>query len=127
MPIRAAVCLAGPWRVFRKDLLAAKGAVATASSVRVATDISVRVANVVPVFLVECVVRDLVEAAPPEHERLLEVESDALQEQRVLKTTVVFEVGIAAKRPVQVRHAGREMLRKVINVAGCDLGARRCR
>lgn len=76
--------LSRPRRVLRKNLLTAKGAVPASPAVRVTTHIAIRMAHIVPVFLVEDVVRDLVKAAPPEHQTLLEVETHALEEESVL-------------------------------------------
>lgn len=67
--------------MLRKNLLTAEGTIATTSPVRVAAHITVNVADVVPVLLVERVVSDFVEAASPEHEALLQVEADALEEE----------------------------------------------
>ena len=73
MPVRAPVSLARPWRVLRQDLLAGEGRVAATAAVGVPTYVAVRVPHVVPVFLVEGVVRDLVEGTAPEDQTLLEV------------------------------------------------------
>lgn len=121
--VGAAVGLAWAGRVLGQDLLAAEWAVAAATAVRVASDVAVDVAHVVAVFLVESVVGDVAEALAPEDQALLEVQADALEEQSVLQAAVVFEVGIAAERAVQVGHAGREVLGEVVDVAGGDLGA----
>lgn len=125
MPIRAPVRLPGPGGVLGKNLLAAVRAVPAATAVRVAADVAVHVPHVVAVLLVEGVVGDLAEARPPEDEALLKVEPDALEEERVLQPAVVLEVGVAAEGAVQVRHAhGEVFLGQVVDVAGCDLGAR---
>jgi hypothetical protein len=105
-----------------QNLLAAVGAVAAAAAVGVAADVAVDVAHVVAVLLVEGVVGDLAERGPPEDEALLQVESDALEEERVLQPPEVLEVCVAPERPVQVRHAHGEVLRQVVHVARSDLG-----
>lgn len=110
MPVRTPVGLARPRRMLGQNLLTAKRTVATASPVRVAADVAVCVPDVVPVLLVERVVRHLVEGAAPEGEALLQVQADALEEERVLQTAVVLEVSVATQRPVQVGHACGEVL-----------------
>lgn len=123
--VRTAVRVPRAGRVLRQNLLTAVGAVAAAASVRVAAHVAVRVAHIVPVVLVELVVCDFVERAAPEHEALFEVEPYALEEERVLQTAEVLEVGVAAERAVQVGHACWEVLREVVDVGGGDLCARR--
>lgn len=84
VPVRASMRLTRAGGVLRQNLLAAKRAVPATTAVRVAADIAVRMAHIVTVLLVERVVGDLVEAAAPKSERLLQVQTDALEEQRVL-------------------------------------------
>lgn len=110
-----------------QNLLAAKGAVAASSPVRVAAHVAVRVTHIVSVVLVELVVGDFVERAAPEHEALLEIQADALEEQRVLQTSEVLEVSVPPEGAVQVGHARREVLGEIVNVGGGDLGAGRGR
>lgn len=124
VPVRAPMRLPRPRRVLCQDLLAAERAVPAAASVGVAADVSVRVSHVVPVVLVELVVHDLAERLPPERETLLQVQPDALEEQGVLQAPKVFEMRIAAERPMQMRHAGGEVLREAVDVARRDLGTR---
>lgn len=97
MTVRAAVRLPSAGRVLREDLLTAERAVTSSSAIRVPADISVGVADVVLVVFVELIIGYLVEAAAPEHEALLQVETQALQEQCVLQTTVVFEMSVSAE------------------------------
>lgn len=104
-PVRAAVRLTGARQGLRGQLLARVRRIAAATAVGVAADIAVRVTHVVAVLLVELLVRHQLEAAPPEDQALLEREADALQEERVLQTAEVLEVGVLAKCAVQVLHA----------------------
>lgn len=66
MPVWASVGLARAGWVLRQNLLAGVGRVATPTTVRVPADIAIYVSYIVPVFLVESVVRDLVECTAPE-------------------------------------------------------------
>lgn len=100
MTVWAPVGLAGAGRVLREDLLAAKGRIARAPAVGVAADVAVNVPDVVPVFLVEGVVRDLVEGRAPEQQTLLQREAHTLEEERVLQPPKVFEVRVPPQRPV---------------------------
>lgn len=80
MPVRAAVSFTRPRGVLSKNLLTAERAVAAASSIRIAANFTVSVANVVSVFFVESVICDLVEATPPKHETLFQVQTNAFEE-----------------------------------------------
>lgn len=53
--------------------------------------------NVVFVLLVEFVVVNFMETPSPEHETFLEIQPDAFEEERVLQTAKVLEMGISAK------------------------------
>lgn len=125
--VRAAVRLPRPRGVLCQNLLAAKGAVAASSPVRVAAHVAVRVTHIVSVVLVELVVGDFVERAAPEHEALLEIQADAFKEQRVLQASKVLEVSVSPEGAVQVGHARREVLGEIVDVGGGDLGASRGR
>lgn len=89
--------LPAPRGVFGQDLLAAEGGVPSAPADRVAADVPVRVPDVVPVFLVEGVVGHELERLAPEDQAVVEAEPDALQEEGVLQTAVVFEVRIPSE------------------------------
>lgn len=82
--------------------------------------------HIVPVLLVELIISLLVEGLTPENETLFQVQTDALEEQRVLEAAEVLQVSVAAERAVKMRHAGWEMLGQVVNVGSCDLGSRGC-
>jgi hypothetical protein len=110
-------------RMLHEDLLAAIRAVSTTTTVRVTADLAVHVPHIVLVFFVELVVRDLAERRSPEVQRLVDAEANALQEQRVLQAAIVFEVRVPPERAVEVGHAGGEVLGKVVDIAGCDVGA----
>ena len=84
VPVRASVSLAGAWRVLCENLLATEGAVAASPPVGITTNVAICVTNIVPVVLVEGIVGNLVEAASPEHERLLQIETNVLEEEAVL-------------------------------------------
>lgn len=110
MSVRAAMRLTRSGWMFSKDLLTAKGTVSSSSAIRITTHVTIDVTNIVPILLVERVVGDLVEAAPPEHETLLEVETQTFEEEGVLQAAVVLEVGVATERSVQMGHACGEVL-----------------
>jgi hypothetical protein len=112
--------------VLCKDLLTTERAITTSSAIWIATHIAVYMADVVSVFLVERLVIDLAEAAPPEDQTLLEVESNALEEQGVLQSAEMLEMGIFSKGSVEMGHASWEMLWEVVDVACGDLGAVWC-
>ena len=63
-------------------------------------------------------VGEVLEALSPEYDTLLQTETDALQEKRVLQTAKVLQVVVGAKSLVQVLHAQWEVLAESIN-AGC--------
>lgn len=81
-------------------------------------------ADVVAVFFVELIVGDFGEAGTPEDKTFFQVETDAFEEQGVLKTAVVFEVGVAAEGAVEMLHTEREGGGQVIDITGGDVGAR---
>lgn len=110
-------------RMLSQNLLTTERAVASTSPIRIAAYITINVTYVVPVLLVERVVINFMEALSPEDKTFLEVQTDALQEQAVLQTAKMLEMSIAAEGAVQVRHARWEVLRQVVDVGGCDLGA----
>lgn len=110
VPVRATVCLTRSRWVLCEDLLTAEWAVPVAAPVRVPANIAIGVPDVVPVVFVELIIRNLVEGLPPKRQTLLQIQSNTLQEQRVLQATKVLEVGVATEGPVKVRHAGWEML-----------------
>ena len=64
-------------------------------------------ANVVAVLLVELVVGHVFEASPPEDERFFDRQSEFLEEEIVLQSTIVFEVASGCKCTMQVLHAQR--------------------
>lgn len=97
MPVRAAVSLTRTRGVLSKNFLTAERTIAAASSVRISTNVAVRVADVVSVFFVERVICDLVEATPPKHETFFQVQTNTLEEQSVLETTVMLQVSIATQ------------------------------
>lgn len=122
VPIRTPMRLPRTRSMFCQDLLATIRAIPATPTIRITTDITVAMTHVVPILLVESIVRNLAEPAAPKDQTLLEIQPDALEEQRVLQTAVVLEVGVAAKAAVQVGHAGGEVLGEVVDVAGADLG-----
>jgi hypothetical protein len=93
-----------------KNLLTAERTISAASSIRIPANIAVCVTNVVPVFLVEGIICNLVKAAPPKHEAFFQVQTNTLEEQSVLETTVVFKMSITTQGSMEVGHAGGEML-----------------
>lgn len=108
--VGAAVRLARSWQRFRRQLLTRVRRVALATPVGVASYIAVGVANVVAVLLVELLVGDELEAAPPEYETFFQVEADAFEEECVLQTSKMFEVRVLPQRAVKVLHTKGEML-----------------
>ena len=71
--------------------------------------------DVVLVLLLELVVRHLatdVERLPPPHQRLLDRQTDALEEQAELKSRKVLEVLLLLASVPQVTHAWREVARR---------------
>lgn len=80
----ASVGLTGTRRMFGQDLLTTKWTVTTSPSIRVTANITINVTDIVTVFLVELVICDLVEALSPEYKTLLQVETNTLEEERVL-------------------------------------------
>ena len=84
MAIRASMRLANTRVVIAQDLLARVWGIATATTVYITTNITIGMANVVLVLGVEFVVRLAFEGLPPEDDTLLQRETDALQEERIL-------------------------------------------
>ena len=117
------MCVTRTRRMLHEDLLTAKRTVSAPAPVRIAANITVHVSDVVLVLLVELVVRHLSKGCPPEEEGLVEGKPDTLQEQGVLQTAVVLEMGVTPQGPVEVSHAGGKVLGEVVDVAGRDLGA----
>ena len=120
MAVRAPVALAASGRVLGQDFLARKRGAAAAAPDCVAAHVAVSVAHVIPIFLVERVIRDQLEALPPEQKTVLHGEPDPLQEERVLQAAEMFQVAVLAERHVQVPHAKREMRGEAVNGGGGD-------
>lgn len=113
--------LSRPRRMFSKYFLATERTVAISPSVTIASHISIGMAHIVTVLLVEHVVCDLAEAGAPEDQTFFEIETNAFEEEGVLKSTIVFEVGVAAEGAVQVLHAEGEGGGDGVNCAGGDV------
>lgn len=118
------MCLARTRRRFCSQLLAGIWRVAAASSICITTDIAVGVADVVSIFLIELVVRHIVEALPPEHQRLLERQTDAFEEERILQTAKMLEVGVFGEGDLKVAHTEWEVLGEAGDGIGSDRGTR---
>lgn len=86
--------------MLHQDLLAAEGTVTASTTVGVAAHVAVRVTHVVTVLLVEDVVRDFREGGAPEHQAFFQREADAFQEEGILQTPIVLEMGIAPEAAV---------------------------
>ena len=100
-----------PRRVLHQDLLTRVRTVAAAAAVRVAARVAVRVPHGVAVFLIKRIFSDELERGMPEDEALLETDSDAFEEKRVLlQPAVALEVAVLLERRVEVFHAEWERL-----------------
>ena len=79
--------------------------------------------DVVAVLLVELVVTYAsAEALAPEHERLVDAQPNALEEQAVLQTAKVLQVVVRLQVIVQITHAHWEMeLGEHVDHVCCDL------
>lgn len=124
VPVGTAMALARAGRMFCQDLLTREWRVAPAPTDGISANISMCMADVVPVFLVEGLIRDELEGVSPKDEAFLQRKADALEEERVLQSTKVFQMTVLAQVEVQVAHAQREVLRQEINRARVKVGSR---
>ena len=76
--------------------------------------------NIIFVLGVELVVCLALEGLAPEENTLFHGETNTLEEQGVLKSTKVLQMVVLAEVHMQATHAKREVLRELVNGAGCD-------
>jgi hypothetical protein len=92
MPIGTSVALPRPRWMLRQNLLTTKRRIPISSPIRIPTNITIRMAHIIPILLIKRIIRDLIESLSPKQQTLFQIQPNAFQEQRVLETTVVFEV-----------------------------------
>lgn len=90
--VRTAVRLSRSRKRFRQKFLARVGSVTAATTVCIATYVAVGVTDVVLVFFLELLVCYQLEAAPPEHQTLVQAQAYSFQEESVLQTTIMLEM-----------------------------------
>ena len=92
MPIRTSVALPRSWWMLRQNLLTTIRRIPIPSPIGIPTHITICMAHIVPILLIKRIIRDLVESLSPKQQTLFQIQPNTFQEQRVLETTVVFEV-----------------------------------
>ena len=90
--------------MLHQNLLTTKWTITISSPVSISTNITIYMTHIISIFFVELVIGDFGEPGAPEHETFFEVQADAFEEEGVLKTPVVFQVGIASEGAMQVLH-----------------------
>jgi hypothetical protein len=65
---------------------------------------------------------DKFEGFAPEDNALLHVQTNALQEKRILQSALVLQVAVLAQLAVQILHAKREVRTQTVDAAGVDVG-----
>lgn len=108
--IGATVSLTRSRSIVVEDLLARVRRITPISTVRITTDITVGVANIVSVPGVEFTLGESSESLTPEHNALVEGETDTLQEKGILKTAKMLQVTVFPECHVQISHTQREVL-----------------
>lgn len=65
---------------------------------------------------------DKLEGFAPEDDALLHVQTNALQEKRVLQSALVLQVAVLAQLAMQVLHAKREVRTQTVDAASMNIG-----
>ena len=84
--------------------------VSTTTAIDNTAHITISVADVVLVSGVELVIRKPLERLTPKENALLEGETDAFQEERILESTKVFQVVVLSQVHMQTAHTEGEMV-----------------